>query len=287
MARKPDSIPRRTSTRRRAQDPGFGAPPASLLPEDLPGDAVEVFTSDGRLLAVGREEVWKGQDRAVHASACLGFGWNGDILVAVDAGGMADFAAFSLRLPGESSLEALERGAPELCREAFGLRPQGRLEPAGGTERRRIQIYALDLPEAFLNGLSALEGWAMVSPAWLEAAAGSAAARAEAPAPDGQPGQAGQADQTGQTGRPGRGRPRKPPRGRPGRKPLPRPAKGAGAGAGIADSLIHAVSPRLALAVASGAAVLRAVRGRHGAKDEAPAAGEAAGREAEPPAGRN
>ena len=100
MARKPDPIPRRTSRSRRAQSPGFGAPPASPLPEDLPGDAVEVFTADGRLLALGREEDWQGQDRAVHASACLGFGWNGDILVAVDAGGMADFAAFSLRLPG-------------------------------------------------------------------------------------------------------------------------------------------------------------------------------------------
>ena len=57
---------------------------------------------------------------------------------------------------------------------------------------------------------------------------------------------------------------------------------------GVFEDRVAALEGGVAgLAVASGAAVLRAVRGRHGAKDEAPAAGEAAGREAEPPAGRN
>ncbi|MBQ1846173.1 MAG: hypothetical protein II132_09600 [Desulfovibrio sp.] len=265
MARKPDPIPRRTSRSRRAQSPGFGAPPASPLPEDLPGDAVEVFTADGRLLALGREEDWQGQDRAVHASACLGFGWNGDILVAVDAGGMADFAGFALRRPGESSLEALERGAPELCRNAFALRPQGLLEPSAATGRRWIAIWACDLPEAFLNGPGLRGHWAVVSPAWLEAAArGAMQAEAAAQAPASMPVQAQE--------KPRRGRPRKPPRGRPGRKPLSRPkAAGQGEGAGIADSLIHAVSPRLALAVASGALRLRAVRVRQDGAGESPA----------------
>ncbi|MBO4295722.1 MAG: hypothetical protein J5863_03090, partial [Desulfovibrio sp.] len=62
------------------------------------------------------------------------------------------------------------------------------------------------------------------------------------------------------------------PRGRPGRKPLQRPATaGQGEAAGIADSLIHAVSPRLALAVASGVLRLRAVRGRQDGTGESPA----------------